>query len=315
MSKEKETLIFHNRELVYLSPHCLIFFGGNALTLKGKSFFEIFKTDCSFLDKIRENKKNKFTLKTFDDCILDVEITKSTIANDETVCVYFKADLSRVSYKSSYNDKGIYQETVEKNMEEILSEINAITNTRNINEVSKIKKMLMSFSLSVYELLNMKVTNKLTTSDVSFVYTDISEFIKECLTEIKEENPDLIIILTPPILTMFGVNTDKESLKEFLKKAVCYIGKNAEDKKVYFQINQEKDLFSLTVMGTSLYVDFLKASNKNNITNIDEFSDILILNDLAKKSGADFFCTEEENTIDSLKIVFKRQERRRFIED
>lgn len=315
MSKEKEALIFHNRELIYISPASLVFFGGNAFSLKGKSFYEIFKTDCGYLNKIIENKKTKVTLKTFEDCIIDAEITKSTIDSNEIVCVYFKADLSKVSYKKTYKDKGIYQETVEENMTELLNEINSLKNTRNADTILQIKRKLMSFSLDVYDILKAKVTNNLTTFDVSYVYTDVSEFIKECVSEIKEENPDLSIILTPPVMTIFGVNTNKEYLREFLKKATYYIGKNSDDKKVYFEINQKKDTLSLTIMGTSLYVDFLKASNKNNVTNIDEFSDILILNDLAKKSGAEFSCTQEENTIDSLRITFQRQERRRFIED
>ncbi len=315
MAKEKETLIFHNRKLVYLSPQCLIFFGGNSFELKGKSFYEIFKTDCVYLDKISENKSNKVKLKTLDDCIIDAQITRNIIDNNETVCVYFKADLSRVSYKPSYDDKGIYQETVEKNMLGILNELNSMQNTRNINSISQIKKNLMSFSLSVYELLKMKVTNRLTTSDITFVYTDISEFIRECVDEIKAEHPELKIALIPPIMPMFGVNTDKESLKEFLKKATEYIEKNSNDKVVYFQSFQERDVFSLTIMGKSTYLDFLNVSNRHIRTDMEEFSETLELYDLAIKSGAECYCMENEKTIDSLKIVFHRQERRRFIEE
>ncbi len=316
MSKNKNLLIFHNRILVYMSEACVIFFGGNAFSLKGKSFFEIFKTkDDDFLEKIKVNKKNELMLVTCDNAIINAKVTRTVVEDNETVCIYFKTDDAQLVYKPSYNDEGIYQQTVGENLNDILNKLKNLENTRNTAYVTDLRNKILSFSINVYDLLSMKVENKFTTFDTAYVYFDLPEFIKETINEIKKEQPDIIFAVTPPVTEFFGINSNKLFLGNFIKSAVEYILEKSHDKRIFICFVYNAEEIRVEFMGKSSYEDYLKLTSKKYTTDIKNISDILVLNDYAKKSGAEFYCGEYENDIDSFCILFKKGERKRILED
>ncbi len=314
MAKEKKTLIFYNRKLINIQPESIQFSGQSIFDLKEKSFSDIFVTEENFLDTIPENKPKKLMLSLSEKKVVNAEITRNISNNNEIVCVYIKEEAYKPLKSSDESEKGIYQNIIESQAFSVIKKLSKLKNTRNSAEVSEIISDISAFSLSLHDLLTAKVTNQYTTYDVDYVYTDLSEYIPECITKIKKENPDFKLNVTPSVILPFGTNIDKEAFYELLRKTTLYLTEKSNDNAVYFDIVADAEELKINISKTSSFYEFLKLS-KENYTEADEVEKILELNKLARKTDAEFSCTRYQNDIDLFTVLFKNQEKCRFLED
>lgn len=303
MKDEQGTLVFHNKNLIHISNNVLFLFGGNPIAIRGKEMSEIFMSCCvEEIDSVKNNKSCKLSLSTIDGNILDCVVTKSIIGKNETICIYINITASMVSDKSAIMTTGVFQETNKENLERIFKVIDSIETVRNKKTLNLIKEMIASNSMDMYELLTL--TDKNANKEFEGTYTTFNfiSLLEEATQKTQNKYKNHTVSLIPKINPLFRISSDKESLEKLILLCADMIAKT--DDKIYFIVKMETSTITLAISQ-----DFIPRNlvyHKTKVMSFDpqKVDEVLKLNELAKKSGAEFSYAKYTDGTELIKISF-----------
>ena len=314
MKNEQGTLIFHNRKLIHISNNAFFLFGDNPITLRNKNMSEIlFSGSIDLIDSIKNRKSCHFSLSTVTGNILECQVTKSIIEENETICIYIDIEPSIISHQSAILTSGIFQETNKENLTRIFEIIDSIETVRNKKALNVLKELITSNSIDMYEMLTLTKTSADKEFEGSYTIFDLTALLEEIIENIKKKYNKHNVYLIPKINQPFRVSSDKEMFENLIFLIADMLSKSGNE--LYFIIKADDKKITLAISQYEIPRNLIY--NKLKVVSFDsqKVDDVLKLSNIAKKAGAEFSYTKYTDKTELIKISFNATERRQLYQD